>query len=182
MGVCVKVRLAALARRWARSSSIRAPSARCSSLSRRRGHRPCASGAGAALLAPADRRHRADACGSMRSAGIAARDRSDAQLHVLDYWMALLATRRRRRARQLPCDRRADSCAPCSSAFAGVAMVLLQPAIQRDQFWGRLAGLMSSVIAAMAYHHQRVTALGRAGLPHLLLLARGRHLGALATP
>ncbi len=46
--------------------------------------------------------------------------------------------------------------------FAGVAMVL-QPAIERDQFWGGLAGLMSGVLAAMAY--LQVTALGRAGEP-----------------
>ena len=47
--------------------------------------------------------------------------------------------------------------------FAGVALEALQPAIQRDQFWGGLAGLMSGVIAAMA--HLQVTALGRAGEP-----------------
>jgi drug/metabolite transporter (DMT)-like permease len=46
--------------------------------------------------------------------------------------------------------------------FAGVAMVL-QPTMERDQFWGSLAGLMSGVLAAMAY--LQVTALGRAGEP-----------------
>ena len=46
--------------------------------------------------------------------------------------------------------------------FAGVAMVL-QPAIEREQFWGAFAGLMSGVLAAMAY--LQVTALGRAGEP-----------------
>ena len=46
--------------------------------------------------------------------------------------------------------------------FAGVACVL-QPAIERDQLWGGLAGLLSGVLAAMAY--LQVTALGRAGEP-----------------
>lgn len=46
--------------------------------------------------------------------------------------------------------------------FAGVALVL-QPTMERDQFWGSLAGLMSGVLAAMAY--LQVTALGRAGEP-----------------
>ena len=46
--------------------------------------------------------------------------------------------------------------------FAGVACVL-QPTIEREQFWGGLAGLMSGVLAAMAY--LQVTALGRAGEP-----------------
>lgn len=46
--------------------------------------------------------------------------------------------------------------------FAGVAAVL-QPAIERDQLWGGLAGLLSGVLSAMAY--LQVTALGRAGEP-----------------
>ena len=46
--------------------------------------------------------------------------------------------------------------------FAGVAMVL-RPAIERDQVWGGLAGLLSGVLAAMAY--LQVTALGRVGEP-----------------
>jgi S-adenosylmethionine uptake transporter len=46
--------------------------------------------------------------------------------------------------------------------FAGVACVL-QPAIEREQTWGGLAGLLSGVLAAMAY--LQVTALGRAGEP-----------------
>lgn len=48
------------------------------------------------------------------------------------------------------------------TGFAGVACVL-QPAIARDQIWGGLAGLLSGVLAAMAY--LQVTALGRAGEP-----------------
>ena len=67
--------------------------------------------------------------------------------------------------------------------FAGVALVL-QPAIQRDQFWGGLAGLMSGVIAAMAY--LQVTALGRAGEPAYRIVfyfsLGGVAAGALAAP
>ncbi|HSI59080.1 MAG TPA: DMT family transporter [Ideonella sp.] len=48
------------------------------------------------------------------------------------------------------------------AGFAGVALVL-QPSIDKDQFWGALAGLLSGMIAAMAY--LQVTALGRAGEP-----------------
>ncbi|HRI18999.1 MAG TPA: DMT family transporter [Burkholderiaceae bacterium] len=48
------------------------------------------------------------------------------------------------------------------AGFAGVAMVL-RPAIEREQFWGGLAGLLSGVLAALAY--LQVTALGRAGEP-----------------
>ncbi|MEK8047744.1 DMT family transporter [Ideonella margarita] len=48
------------------------------------------------------------------------------------------------------------------TGFAGVALVL-QPTIEREQFWGGLAGLLSGMLSAMAY--LQVTALGRAGEP-----------------
>ena len=67
--------------------------------------------------------------------------------------------------------------------FVGVACVL-QPAIERDQFWGALAGLLSGVLAAMAY--LQVTALGRAGEPEYRVVfyfsVGGVVAGALTTP
>jgi S-adenosylmethionine uptake transporter len=48
------------------------------------------------------------------------------------------------------------------TGFAGVGLVL-QPTIERDQFWGALCGLISGMLAALAY--LQVTALGRAGEP-----------------
>ncbi len=51
--------------------------------------------------------------------------------------------------------------------FAGVALVL-QPTIGQDQFWHGLAGLLSGVLAALAY--LQVTALGRAGEPGLRIV------------
>lgn len=67
--------------------------------------------------------------------------------------------------------------------FGGVACVL-QPAIARDQVWGGLAGLMSGVLAAMAY--LQVTALGRAGEPDYRVVfyfsLGGIVAGALAMP
>jgi drug/metabolite transporter (DMT)-like permease len=67
--------------------------------------------------------------------------------------------------------------------FAGVAMVL-RPAIERDQFWGGLAGLMSGVLAALAY--LQVTALGRAGEPEVRVVfyfsLGGVVAGALVAP
>ena len=67
--------------------------------------------------------------------------------------------------------------------FVGVACVL-QPAVERDQFWGALAGLLSGVLAAMAY--LQVTALGRAGEPEYRVVfyfsVGGVVAGALTTP
>jgi len=48
------------------------------------------------------------------------------------------------------------------TGFVGVALVL-QPTLERDQFQGALAGLLSGMLAAMAY--LQVTALGRVGEP-----------------
>ncbi len=48
------------------------------------------------------------------------------------------------------------------AGFAGVALVL-QPTLERDQFQAALAGLLSGMLAALAY--LQVTALGRAGEP-----------------
>ncbi len=48
------------------------------------------------------------------------------------------------------------------AGFTGVALIL-QPTIGQDQLWHGLAGLMSGVLAALAY--LQVTALGRAGEP-----------------
>jgi S-adenosylmethionine uptake transporter len=48
--------------------------------------------------------------------------------------------------------------------FVGVALVL-QPTVDRNQVWHGLAGLLSGVLAAMAY--LQVTALGRAGEPEV---------------
>ena len=69
------------------------------------------------------------------------------------------------------------------AGFAGVACVL-QPAVARDQVWGGLAGLLSGVLAAMAY--LQVTALGRAGEPELRVVfyfsLAGVAAGALLAP
>ncbi len=48
------------------------------------------------------------------------------------------------------------------AGFAGVALVL-RPALDQQQIWHGLAGLLSGLLAAMAY--LQVTALGRAGEP-----------------
>ena len=48
------------------------------------------------------------------------------------------------------------------TGFVGVALVL-QPTLERDSFQGAMAGLLSGILAAMAY--LQVTALGRAGEP-----------------
>jgi len=48
------------------------------------------------------------------------------------------------------------------TGFAGVALVL-RPTIEQQQLWHGLAGLLSGLVAAMAY--LQVTALGRAGEP-----------------
>ncbi|MEO6409877.1 MAG: DMT family transporter [Burkholderiaceae bacterium] len=51
--------------------------------------------------------------------------------------------------------------------FAGVAMIL-RPTIDEQQLWHGLAGLLSGMIAAIAY--LQVTALGRAGEPELRIV------------
>lgn len=65
--------------------------------------------------------------------------------------------------------------------FAGVALVL-QPSFEQQQFGYGLAGLMSGVLAAMAY--MQVTALGRAGEPEYRVVfyfsVGGTLLGTLA--
>jgi S-adenosylmethionine uptake transporter len=48
------------------------------------------------------------------------------------------------------------------TGFAGVALVL-RPTLERDQLWHGLSGLLSGLLAAMAY--LQVSALGRAGEP-----------------
>jgi drug/metabolite transporter (DMT)-like permease len=48
------------------------------------------------------------------------------------------------------------------AGFAGVALVL-RPTVEQDQLWHGLMGLMSGLLAAMAY--LQVSALGRAGEP-----------------
>jgi drug/metabolite transporter (DMT)-like permease len=48
------------------------------------------------------------------------------------------------------------------AGFAGVVLVL-QPAIERDQWWAGLVGLLSGMVSAAGY--LQVTALGRAGEP-----------------
>ncbi|GAP36097.1 DMT family transporter [Piscinibacter sakaiensis] len=48
------------------------------------------------------------------------------------------------------------------AGFAGVAMIL-RPTIEQDQLWHGVIGLLSGMLAAMAY--LQVTALGRAGEP-----------------
>jgi drug/metabolite transporter (DMT)-like permease len=48
------------------------------------------------------------------------------------------------------------------TGFAGVALIL-RPTIEQDQLWHGLVGLLSGMLAAMAY--LQVTALGRAGEP-----------------
>ena len=48
------------------------------------------------------------------------------------------------------------------TGFAGVALVL-RPTLEQQQLWHGLAGLLSGLLAAMAY--LQVTALGRAGEP-----------------
>lgn len=53
------------------------------------------------------------------------------------------------------------------TGFAGVALVL-RPTIEQQQLWHGLAGLLSGLIAAMAY--LQVTALGRAGEPELRIV------------
>ena len=53
------------------------------------------------------------------------------------------------------------------TGFAGVALVL-RPTLEQQQLWHGLAGLLSGLLAAMAY--LQVTALGRAGEPELRIV------------
>jgi drug/metabolite transporter (DMT)-like permease len=53
------------------------------------------------------------------------------------------------------------------AGFAGVALVL-RPTLEQQQLWHGLAGLLSGLIAAMAY--LQVTALGRAGEPEVRIV------------
>lgn len=65
------------------------------------------------------------------------------------------------------------------AGFAGVALVL-RPTIGQDQLWHGLCGLLSGVLAAMAY--LQVSALGRAGEPEervVLYFSLGGVLGGL---
>lgn len=66
------------------------------------------------------------------------------------------------------------------AGFAGVALVL-RPTIEEQQLWHGLAGLLSGLLAAMAY--LQVTALGRAGEPEARIVfyfsLGGLALGAL---
>ena len=66
------------------------------------------------------------------------------------------------------------------AGFAGVALVL-RPTIEQQQIWHGLAGLLSGLLAAMAY--LQVTALGRAGEPEARIVfyfsIGGLGLGAL---
>lgn len=59
---------------------------------------------------------------------------------------------------------RADPRLVCTvlTGFAGV-ICILQPIIERDQLWAGLMGLLSGLLAALAYLH--VAALGKAGEP-----------------
>jgi drug/metabolite transporter (DMT)-like permease len=65
--------------------------------------------------------------------------------------------------------------------FAGVALIL-RPTIEQDQLWHGLMGLLSGVLAAMAY--LQVDALGRAGEPEertvFYFCVGGLIVGALA--
>lgn len=65
------------------------------------------------------------------------------------------------------------------AGFAGVALVL-RPTISQDQLWHGLCGLLSGLLAAMAY--LQVSALGRAGEPEervVLYFSLGGVLGGL---
>jgi S-adenosylmethionine uptake transporter len=61
--------------------------------------------------------------------------------------------------------------------FAGVALIL-RPTLDQQQLWHGLAGLVSGMLAAMAY--LQVTALGRAGEPELRVVFYFSAGGALA--
>ena len=61
--------------------------------------------------------------------------------------------------------------------FAGVALIL-RPTLDQQQLWHGLAGLLSGMLAAMAY--LQVTALGRAGEPELRVVFYFSLGGALA--
>jgi S-adenosylmethionine uptake transporter len=66
--------------------------------------------------------------------------------------------------------------------FVGVALIL-RPTLDQQQLWHGLAGLLSGMLAAMAY--LQVTALGRAGEPELRVVfyfsAGGAIAGAVIT-
>ena len=91
----------------------------------------------------------------------AARDRDDAELHVVGLDGAVPDRRRDRRS---AASARVDGrlVGTVLLGFAGVALVL-RPTIEHDQLWHGLMGLLSGMLAATAY--LQVTALGRAGEP-----------------
>lgn len=79
-------------------------------------------------------------------------------------WMALLLIVGSALGSNPAGDKRVDIRLVCTVlvGFAGVSCVL-QPTMERDQLWSGLMGLLSGLLAALAYLH--VAALGKAGEP-----------------